>query len=132
MRKIHTATYKRDAEGVWLVELVDEPRVHTYGRTLAKAREHIRDATALWFDVAEDSFELDEDVQLPPKTKAIVERARVERERAEAAHKNALAKTRAAALNLVENQHLTMRDAAELLGMSHQRVQQLLASQGAA
>jgi predicted RNase H-like HicB family nuclease len=125
--KHYTATYTRDREGVWLVELVEEPRVHTFGRTLVKARGHIRDATALWFDVDADSFELVDDVQLPRKTKLSLERARDERTRAAAAQERAVASTRAAARALVDGARLSLRDAADLLGLSHQRVQQLLA-----
>jgi predicted RNase H-like HicB family nuclease len=125
--KIYTATYQRDRDGVWLVELVEEPRVHTFGRTLAKAREHVRDAAALWFDVAPDSFDLVDDVRLPRKAKASLERARAERGRAQAAQETAVTRTRDAARALVDDEHLSMRDAAELLGLSHQRVQQLLA-----
>jgi predicted RNase H-like HicB family nuclease len=128
--KTYTATFSRDRDGVWLVELAEEPRVHTFGRSLCKAREHIRDATALWFDVGPESFELVDDIRLPRKTKVSVERARAERSRAVEAQERALEQTRAVARVLVEGERLSMRDAADLLGLSHQRVQQLLAAAG--
>ncbi len=59
---IFTATYRRDSEGFWLVELREEPRVHTFGRTLDEAAEHIRNATALWFKRPADSFEFVENI----------------------------------------------------------------------
>lgn len=47
-----TARIHRDAEGsAWLAEVAEEPRVHTYGRTLAAATENIREALALWLEV---------------------------------------------------------------------------------
>lgn len=124
----YTATFERDEEGFWLVELVEEPRVHTYGRTLAKARDHIRDATALWFEAAPDAFTLVEDVRLPKPVRATVERARKERAKAQAVQEAAAGATREAARALVEQGRLSVRDAADVLGLSHQRVQQLLAS----
>ena len=128
MTNNYTAVFERDEEGFWLVELIEEPRVHTYGRTLAKAREHIRDATALWFEVAPDAFILTEDIRLPKPVKATVDRARKERAKAQAVQEVAAGATRAAARALVEEGRLSVRDAADILGLSHQRVQQLLAS----
>lgn len=124
----YTATFERDDEGFWLVELVEEPRIHTYGRTLAKARDHIRDATALWFDVAPETFTLVEDIRLPKPVKASVDRARKERAKAQATQESAAGATKNAARLLVEEGRLSVRDAADVLGLSHQRVQQLLAS----
>jgi predicted RNase H-like HicB family nuclease len=45
--KQHTAEYRLE-DGNWLVEIAEIPQVHTFGRTLPIAREHIRDALALW------------------------------------------------------------------------------------
>ena len=45
------------------------------GRTLAKAHDHIRDATALWFEVAPGAFIVIEDIRFPKPVKATVDRA---------------------------------------------------------
>ncbi len=95
--KVFTAVFDRDDDGYWLVELEEEPRVHTYGRTLAKAREHIVDATALWFEVAPEDLNLVEDVRLPVPVKAALELARKERDHAQAAQEAAAGATREAA-----------------------------------
>jgi predicted RNase H-like HicB family nuclease len=49
-----TARYQTDPQDdrFWLVELIEEPRVHTYGLTLAEATLNLRDAICLWFDLA--------------------------------------------------------------------------------
>jgi predicted RNase H-like HicB family nuclease len=59
---IFTATYRRDSEGFWLVELREEPRVRTFGRTLEEAAEQIRNASASWFKRPVDSFEFIENI----------------------------------------------------------------------
>lgn len=123
-----TAVFQRDDEGFWLVELVEEPRVHTYGRTLPKAREHIADAAALWFELEPDDVDIVEDIRLPGAVRARLDRARRERAKAQAAQETAAGATRDAARALVNEGHLSVRDAAQVLGLSHQRVQQLLAS----
>jgi len=127
--KTLTAVFQRDEDGYWLVELAEEPRVHTYGRTIGKAREHIVDAAALWFQVAPAELTITEDVRLPGAVKASLELARQARQRAQEAQDAASGATRDAALALVREAHLSVRDAADMLGLSHQRVQQLLASQ---
>ena len=95
--KVSTAVFERDDDGYWLVELEEEPRVHSYGRTLAKAREHILDASALWFEVAPEELNLVEDIRLPAPVKASLELARQERDHAQAAQEAAAGATRDAA-----------------------------------
>jgi predicted RNase H-like HicB family nuclease len=71
-----TAVFERDDDGYWLVELEQEPRAHSNGRTLAKAREHIVDATALWFEVGPDDLSLVDDVRLPATGESHARRGR--------------------------------------------------------
>lgn len=126
--KTLTAVFQRDEDGYWLVELAEEPRVHSYGRTLGKAREHIVDAAALWFDLAPAELDITEDIRLPGPVRASLELARQARQHAQEARDAASGATREAALALVREGNLSVRDAADMLGLSHQRVQQLLAS----
>jgi len=97
-----TAVFRRDDEGYWLAELVEEPRVHAYGRTLAKARQHIVDASSLWFEVPPGEVEVVEDINLPRTVKARLDRAKTEREHAQAAQEAAASATREAAQALVK------------------------------
>jgi predicted RNase H-like HicB family nuclease len=113
-------------DGYWLAELVEEPRVHTFGRTLAKVREHIADATALWFESDGGDFEIVERFDLgelgAKMTRALEERARAREAETSASEALAEAVAEAEALGI------SRRDAAGMLGLSHQRVQQLSAS----
>jgi hypothetical protein len=108
------------------VTLSEEPRVTAEGQTLTKTRPLIRQATALWFHLDPTSFDLVEDVQLPEPIKSLVSHARAERKKAHAAQQAAVASSRQAAGILVRELNMTLRDAADLLGLSHSRIQQLL------
>ena len=66
-------------------------------------------------------------VKLPAQARRATESARRRRERARSAELESAAATREAAQALVDS-GLSYRDAAELLGLSHQRVHQLLRS----
>ena len=118
---------ERDETGAWIARVPDVPGCHTYGRTLEQARRRIREALALWVDDAATA-ELDEQIHLPRRARQALQRSATLRERARRDRAEAHAATADAASVLVDELDLGMRDAAELLGVSHQRVQQLLAS----
>jgi len=120
----YTAMYWREGPN-WLVELSEEPRVHTFARTLAKAEQHIRDASALWFE--RDEVPLKHVYRdLPMETSEIVLTAREARSEMASAEDRALEATREGAHRLIEVGGLSLRDAAHLLGISHQRLHQLV------
>jgi len=115
---------ERDASGSWIARIPAVPGCHTHARTLAQARRRIREALSLWVEGAEDA-ELREEIRLPRPVQLALQRssfarAQAERRRSEAAR----AMTEAA--RALQELDLGMRDAAELLGISHQRVQQLV------
>ena len=120
----YTAVYWREGAN-WLVELTEEPRVHTFARTLAKAEEHIRDASALWFE--KDDVPLKHVYRdLPLETSEIVWTAREARSQMASAEERALEATREGAHRLMDGAGLSLRDAAHLLGISHQRLHQIV------
>jgi predicted RNase H-like HicB family nuclease/predicted transcriptional regulator len=123
------ATFEFDESGVWIAQIEEIPQVHTFGRTLGKAREYLVDALALWLDVpidnVKDSIEICP-VVLPIKVQSTVDEANAARVIAEATTETAGALMSDAALALTKDARLSVRDAAELLGISHQRVQQLV------
>lgn len=125
------ARLELDPSGQWLAELEEIPQVHSFGRTLGKAREYLVDALALWLEEPPERIAgLIEfgPPPLPPRIEEAVRMARAERELAEAATRVATDLTATASIALVDEARLSMRDAADILGLSHQRVQQLVAA----
>ena len=124
----YTARLEREKDGRWTVELEEEPRVHTWGKTVDQALARMREAAALWFQTEEDQIELVPRPVLPKATDKTVEQARQAREQARSADRLAIEQTRKAAAALA-SRGISMRDAAAILGISHQRVHQLLATE---
>ncbi|MGA7835478.1 MAG: type II toxin-antitoxin system HicB family antitoxin [Acidimicrobiales bacterium] len=123
-------TFELDESGNWIAQVSEIPQVHTFGRTLGKAREYLVDALALWLNVPIDTIKGSIDFQpvtLPANVQNIVYEANAARAMADAANEAVSGMMSAAALALTEDARLSLRDAAELLGVSHQRVQQLVA-----
>jgi predicted RNase H-like HicB family nuclease len=116
---------ERDESGAWIARVPRVHGCHAYGRTLEQVRRRIREALALWIEDAESAV-LVEDVRLPAAARDAIQRSRRARRAAEVRHADAQAATSEAAQALVRELHLGVRDAGELLGLSHQRVQQLV------
>jgi predicted RNase H-like HicB family nuclease len=123
-KKTYVAVYERDAvDDAWNVRIDGLEGCQTYGRSLRQAQSRIREVLALWLD-REPSGLIIED-RMPAKLAAVAKRAnqaRLDAERAGAKAQNEVAGAARALTDL----GLSRRDAAELLGLSHQRVQQLV------
>jgi predicted RNase H-like HicB family nuclease len=124
--KTYVAVFEHDAdEDVWLVHIKGIDGCQTYGRSIRQAEARIREALAAWLDRAPDELtitpELPSDVALLATE---VSQARFAAERAGADAQRATVE----AVKRLTRMGLSRRDAADLLGISHQRVQQLLAS----
>lgn len=127
--KTYHATLELDPHSKqWMADIEGLP-VHTWGRTLTRVKEYAHEALAVHLDVTAADVAghiVFRTPQLPePVIDALghAERARRDADTAVARASEAKA---AAARALVRDVHLSMRDAAEILGVSHQRVQQLL------
>lgn len=120
----YSVTYRRDpGDDAWLVEVDGMPDVCTFGRTLEEAAVNACEAIAVTVDVEEPEVELDEHFAVADID---VEDLVSLRDRAQELHEIYLSRQRAAALRLAEA-GVSRRDSARMLGISHQRVQQLVA-----
>jgi hypothetical protein len=93
----------------------------------------VREVISLLLDVPEDAFDVQLEPELPGAIKKRVEEARALRQEAQAlrsqaeqAYQEAIGKATTAARDLVDEERLTVRDAGQILGLSHQRIDQLL------
>jgi predicted RNase H-like HicB family nuclease len=123
----YAAHYWREGD-TWEAELVDEPRVHTFGVTLGRARRYIREATAAWYDEPVDRVEIEDRVDLPGTLAEDVRKtmeSRAEAERARAALDEEL---REAIIDLLDA-GLSTSDVGEYVNLSSQRVSQLARDQ---
>ncbi len=122
---VYRVVIERDETGAWVANVRGVRGCHTYGRTLEQVRRRIREALSLWVEDAETA-ELVEELRLPGDARQAIRRSSAARRRAELGRENAQTATAAAANLLVERLGLGVRDAGELLGLSYQRVQQLV------
>lgn len=123
-KKKYLAVYERDPDAdAWNVRIEGEPGCHTYGRSLRQAQGRIREALALWLDREPDELVIED--RLPTSVSTVATQVARARQAAEAAGEKAQKQTSEAVKRLTDL-GLSRRDAAEILGLSHQRVQQLV------
>ena len=129
MAKIKRRTYSARAvrHGDWWAISVPALRgVHSQSRRLDQAERMARDAISLFLDVPVKSVDVEVEAVLPSALGADVRRAKTVRMKADSLQREAAGATARAARALVEGSHLTVREAGQILGVSHQRVAQLL------
>jgi len=117
--------YERDRAGWWVASVRGVPGCHTQGRTVDEARRRIREALSLVIEDA-DSVELVDHVKLPAAAQRAIRDYVTLRKKADAESRRAAMAARAAVRVLQKGKlKMSARDAARLLGLSHQRVHQL-------
>jgi predicted RNase H-like HicB family nuclease len=130
MGKRYTVQFERDEDGAWVavIDLARGKSVIADGRSIGEARKRVRGALAVYLedDKAAEAAELVDDVKLPAKVKTAVAKALAARQEAQAAQARALESSAAVARELTAL-GVSTRDAAEMLGVSHQAVFQYAA-----
>jgi predicted RNase H-like HicB family nuclease len=125
----YTVRYERDETGWWVATVKEVRGCHTQGRTIDQARRRIREALGLFVENSENA-KLVDDVLLPAGVRTLLNRVRTTRKRAEDEAAKLQDSAAEAARVLTKEVGVSVRDAGELIGLSHQRVQQLLTAPG--
>jgi hypothetical protein len=111
----------------WAIRIPEVDGVFSQARRLDRVEYMARDAIALMLEVPPGSFRVVVRPELGPKLDEAVDRARKARSRADRAGRDAAEAATTAVAGLL-GLGLTMREAGQLLGLSHQRVAQLAAA----
>jgi predicted RNase H-like HicB family nuclease len=128
--KMYAAQLEQDEDGVWCGRVVLGPKSCAYsnGPTIERARENLREAVAAGVDCAVDEVQIELEVKLSARAKRLMRDAQTASHRAEEARTKSTEAIRKAAQALTA-QGLSLRDVGSLLGVTRQRVSQIL-SQG--
>jgi predicted RNase H-like HicB family nuclease len=123
--KTYHVVYERDASGWWVATVRELRGCHTQGRTVDEARRRIREAMGLFIDHVRTSKIVD-NVKLPADAKKAISAYAKLRKKADEDDRRAAAAARRA-VRVLRGRRLKMsaRDAAEFLGLSHQRIHQI-------
>ncbi|WP_163543808.1 MerR [Occultella kanbiaonis] len=125
-----TVTYKVDVsrEGrYWVAEVEGVPGGATEVRRLSELDDEVRDLVSGLLDVDPDDVAVQYDFRKALGDEAAAAWQVFERERDELyAKRKQFEDDRAAAIRALHDQGVSMRDTAQLVGLSHQRVSQLL------
>jgi hypothetical protein len=116
--------YKLDAAGEWTAWVRGLRRCRGRGRTLRQARRRLRAALSR-FDEEPHRADLLEDVRLPPPARTLLVRHWAARRRVRSEEARAQAAARQAVEALL-GLRLSVRDAADLLGLPYPKAQQML------
>jgi predicted RNase H-like HicB family nuclease len=123
--KSYVVRYERDATGWWVASISSVKGCHTQGRSIQQARKRIREALGLFISNASD-VELIDDIHLPVHALKLVKQTIENRRAADIASSNLMKAQIKAAEMLTRTLGVSVRDAGEILGISYQRVAQIL------
>ncbi len=123
--KTYKVRLERDETGHWIASVPAVPGCHSYGRSLDEARRRVRQALALFVKDATRAT-LEDDIRLTPRMARLRNDALAARTLADRQSARAADATREAARALTRDLRIGVRDAGRLLGVSHQRIHQLL------
>jgi predicted RNase H-like HicB family nuclease len=123
--KTYQVVYERDASGWWVASVRGVRGCHTQGRTVEEARRRILEALELFVNNARTAKIVD-NVRLPQRaTQAIRAYATLRKKADQEDRRASMAARRAVRVLRGGGLRLSARDAARMLGLSHQRVHQL-------
>jgi predicted RNase H-like HicB family nuclease len=110
----------------WALDVPEVPGVFSQVRRLDQAEAMARDAIAAMLEVDSDSFAIEIAPDFAPDVKDLLDSVYRARQALDEAQRAAAAVVQHAAAVLTRKDGLSMRDAGRALGISHQRVAQIL------
>ena len=115
-------------QGWWAITVhgVLDSTIHTQAKRIDRIEYMARDAIALGLQVSPDSFDVTVSFEIDPQLQALIEQAKAASRTAQDAQLQATSKTKSA-VELLHEQGFSTRDAGALIGLSPQRISQLLA-----
>jgi predicted RNase H-like HicB family nuclease len=123
--KTYRVAYERDESGWWVASVRGVRGCHTQGRTVDEARRRIVEAMELFVDDARKARIVDH-VRLPRSAaEAVKAYTTLRKKAADDDRRAAIAARRAVRVLRGGRLKISARDAARLLGLSHQRIHQL-------
>lgn len=125
---IYEVTARRTGDW-WALEVPDVPGAFSQCKRLDQAPAMAKEAIALVLDVDEDTVDVDIRPELPAKAAKVVDRLQEARRQQEAAAREANNLQVHAIHDLVSNYQLSYRDVGNIVGLSHQRISQVVKSQ---
>jgi len=126
VRPSYTALAERDGSW-WAITVPELEGVFSQARRLDRVEYMARDAISLMLEVPADSFDVEVVENHEPPTQEVIDDIVAAREAVAALKRSTANKTRDAVLALHEIGY-PQRDIGRMVGISHQRVAQLLAS----
>ncbi|MHB1777043.1 MAG: type II toxin-antitoxin system HicB family antitoxin [Acidimicrobiales bacterium] len=123
--KTFTVTARRTGKW-WALEVPEVPGVFSQVRRLDQAEAMARDALATMLDVAPDSFGVKVEPALDDAAREVLDALARAKEQLARVQRDATLAAQRAAVVLTRDDGLSMRDAGEVMNLSHQRVAQIL------
>lgn len=126
MMSTYRVTAERTPTGWWVLEAPEVGAV-SQTRRLDQVDDEMREAIAYLAGVPEDSFEIEVAPQIPQEAQTAMAHVEQLRDEAQRANHEAAEEYRRAA-RVLADATLTVRDIGHVMGISHQRAQQLIKS----
>lgn len=127
VRRTYRVSAERSDRGWWIVRVLDMRHVVTQARRASEVEEMARDVIALLEDVPPDSFDIDLSYRVADDLDSAIADVRRLRQEAD----EITTRSRAATADVARRMRdagLSVREIGALLGIAHQRAQQILAA----
>ena len=127
-RRTYRVSAQRNERGWWIVRVLDMRHVVTQARRASDVEEAARDVIALLEEVPPDAFDVEVTHHVADELDAEIAEARRLREEADGLVRRSREATADTARKM-RDAGLSVREIGALLGIAHQRAQQILAGQ---